>query len=103
MTLRLRAWTEDGPSKEPGVVVDRTISIGRGEPDLDINVDDTYVSKLHARLSPVPDCATPTLLFEDMGSTNGIYVNDTKVYLRKVQAGDLIRCGRTTWIVEEVR
>lgn len=73
-----------------------TIQIGRGK-QCDIQPDDTYVSQVHARISNRND----SWVVEDLGSTNGTYLNQRKVTAPTgISPGDRIRIGKT---VLEVR
>jgi pSer/pThr/pTyr-binding forkhead associated (FHA) protein len=72
------------------------IQIGRGK-DCDIRPDDTYVSQVHARISN----RNGSWVVEDLGSTNGTYLNQRKVTgPTGISPGDRIRIGKT---VLEVR
>jgi pSer/pThr/pTyr-binding forkhead associated (FHA) protein len=54
--------------------------------------DDTFVSQLHARVFRRDD----DLWVEDLGSTNGTFVNDKKVSAPVVlRRGDLLKIGKT--------
>jgi pSer/pThr/pTyr-binding forkhead associated (FHA) protein len=68
------------------------LQIGRGDA-CHIKLDDTYVSSFHARLFPKDG----TWHVEDLGSTNGTYLNRQRVTGSvEVQAGDEVRVGKTT-------
>ena len=55
--------------------------------------DDTFVSQLHARVFR----RDGEIFVEDLGSTNGTYLNDKKVSSAVVvRKGDKVRFGRTT-------
>ncbi len=57
-----------------------------------IRLDDAYVSHVHAKLYG----RNGAWFVEDMGSTNGTYLNDRKVTSAvEVHAGDRIRIGKT--------
>ena len=56
------------------VDVDNAVTIGRGG-DCDLQVNDTYLSSRHARFSN----DAGDLMVEDLGSTNGTYVNQELV------------------------
>lgn len=72
------------------------IVFGRTE-DCDIALEDTYVSSRHARLFQKEE----TWFVEDLGSTNGTYLNRVKVTAPSPLAvGDEIRIGKT---IVEVR
>jgi DNA-binding winged helix-turn-helix (wHTH) protein len=63
--------------------------IGR-DPDVDVTLESTTVSRQHARLHLSPDVAT----IEDLGSKNGTFVNDTRVVApTAISDGDRIRVG----------
>ena len=67
-----------------------TITFGR-DPDNDIFWDDTQVSRHHAQLMRRGD----ELVLEDLGSTNGSFVNEVQVKRQRLKHGDIIRIG---WI-----
>ena len=65
--------------------------IGRGE-KCHVVLDDSYVSQVHARIFSKDD----SYLLEDLGSTNGTYLNRQKVTApTEVQRGDRVKIGRT--------
>jgi FHA domain len=71
--------------------------VGRS-PDCPVHLDhDEYVSSRHALVTP----AENGVWVEDLGSTNGTYVNGAQVTTaRLLQAGDVIRIGETQLRVE---
>ncbi len=72
------------------------ITVGRAA-GCQVTVDDTYVSQLHARVFS----RDGQLMVEDLGSTNGTYLNRVKVAGPMVmQKGDRLQVGNT---VLEVR
>jgi pSer/pThr/pTyr-binding forkhead associated (FHA) protein len=72
------------------------ITVGRAA-GCQVTVDDTYVSQLHARVFT----RDGQLMVEDLGSTNGTYLNRSKVSGPMVmQKGDRLQIGNT---VLEVR
>jgi pSer/pThr/pTyr-binding forkhead associated (FHA) protein len=67
-----------------------TIQIGRAEA-CQIRLDDTYASQFHARISE----RNGAWHVEDLGSTNGTYVNGRKVTgPTPIGAGDQIKVGK---------
>lgn len=67
------------------------LNVGRSEACA-IRLDDTYVSQMHARLYG----KNGVWFVEDLGSTNGTYVNDRRVASPvEVHAGDVVRVGKT--------
>jgi hypothetical protein len=68
------------------------ITVGRGSPN-DVQLDgDEFASAKHARVEPRRD----GVWVEDIGSTNGTYVNGTRIDRpRKLTANDVLRVGET--------
>lgn len=89
----------DSPALQPGSLVElRTPTrIGRGGENA-IRLDgDDFVSTRHALLEPRPD----GLWVEDVGSTNGTFVNGARVTTaRLLGPGDIVRVGQTDLRVE---
>jgi hypothetical protein len=72
--------------------------LGRGR-DCDIVLDDAGVSRRHAHILPGKEGWT----IEDLGSTNGVRVNDEQIHgTQRLRVGDHIELGSTE-IVFEVR
>lgn len=69
-------------------------TVGR-HPDSDIFLDDVTVSRHHCRFNATTD----GLLVEDAGSTNGTYVNSTRVDEHRLVPGDEVLIGRFHLIV----
>jgi pSer/pThr/pTyr-binding forkhead associated (FHA) protein len=72
--------------------LDSVIDVGR-EPSLPLHLDeDTQVSRRHARIS----AQGGQVVVEDLGSTNGTYVNDQPISSpRALSPGDKVRIGLT--------
>ena len=69
-----------------------TLDIGRGSAAA-IRPDDTYISQEHARIYS----RNGSWVVEDLGSTNGTYLNQRKVTMPvEIAPGDRIRLGKTT-------
>jgi hypothetical protein len=78
---RARAFKLTGP-----------IQIGRADA-CHLRLPDTYVSQFHARIYPQDG----SWFVEDLGSTNGTFLNQRKVTSpSEVRAGDRVRIGTTT-------
>ena len=74
-----------------------TIRIGRA-PDNDIVIDDDSVSTEHARIDLVPNQLMDGLIdifIEDLGSTNGTFVNQAPVKRQQLQNFDYVRIAFT--------
>jgi pSer/pThr/pTyr-binding forkhead associated (FHA) protein len=88
------------PALQPGstVDVDGTTSIGRGaEHGVRLDADST-VSSRHA----VVERRADGLWIEDVGSTNGTFVNGARIKgWRLLQPGDVVRIGHTDLAVEQ--
>lgn len=78
------------------VPVDAELTIGRAPGCQIALADDTTVSSLHARVAPDRKGVT----VEDLGSTNGTYVNGKKIAgPTKAKRGAQIQCGNATFEV----
>ena len=62
--------------------------------DCDIRVSDPYVSGQHARITIEPDGTT---WIEDLGSTNGTYLEHAGVR-RRIQGPALLQIGDVIWL-----
>jgi pSer/pThr/pTyr-binding forkhead associated (FHA) protein len=94
--LAASAGTKTGrlrfPDGREHVLDSRAVTIGRGSQN-DIALDgDDFASARHARIEPRRD----GVWVEDAGSTNGTFVNGTRVSKpRRLSPGDVIRVGST--------
>ena len=70
-------------------------TVGRGR-QADVMVDDPSLSRLHARVSVDHD---GQLAVDDLGSTNGIFVNGSEQLSAFVIVGDVVRFGRVEYVV----
>src|SRR3954468_10666712 len=88
LILEIVEGSEAGRQLPLGSVVD----IGR-EPSLPLHLDaDTQVSRRHARITAQGGAA----VVEDLGSTNGTYVNEEPIHSpRTLAPGDRVRIGLT--------
>ncbi|MGV9414258.1 BTAD domain-containing putative transcriptional regulator [Nocardia sp. NPDC003693] len=75
------------------------IKIGRMV-DNDLILDDPKASRYHAHITP----SRAGLLIKDLGSANGVYINETAIETSVVLAdGDAIRIGSTTFVFHAAR
>jgi hypothetical protein len=84
---------------EPGSSFDvgNGATLGRSD-GADINVDDPFASSAHARIFPRGDY----MYVEDMGSTNGTYLNGRQVRTpERLKVADSIRIGDTEYRYQE--
>jgi pSer/pThr/pTyr-binding forkhead associated (FHA) protein len=82
------------------IVVDDELSIGRQAEGAGRLAEDDEISRLHARVSLD---ASGFCAIEDVGSTNGTFVNGLRISGPKtLSAGDTIEVGATTLVVREV-
>ena len=92
-TLRVTQGTQAGLTLPLGDVV----RIGRSA-DAQLILEDDYVSTRHARIYRTPE----GYVVEDLGSTNGTYLNNTRVTApTPFTTADTLRIGRTLMIVEK--
>jgi pSer/pThr/pTyr-binding forkhead associated (FHA) protein len=84
-----RGWSAQ---LEPGAVIGRLS-------DCDLRLADPLASRHHARIW---ECGYDTAI-EDLGSHNGLYVNDRRCEdIVRLRPGDRVRLGATLWIVVPV-
>lgn len=78
-------------------LTDTQITIGRA-PDSTLVIDDDYASSRHARIYP----AEGAWIVEDLGSTNGTWIDRTRITTPTVlPVGAPLRVGRTTLQVQK--
>jgi pSer/pThr/pTyr-binding forkhead associated (FHA) protein len=94
MQVVLVMFRGDGDRRSFSIVRDMTV-IGRRE-DCDLRIPVGDVSRKHCRL--VMD--GETLKVEDLGSSNGTYVNNQRVQEAWVAAGDVIQVGPVQFVVQ---
>ena len=71
--------------------------LGRS-PEANISVStDPKISSNHLRIIASQDA----FQIEDLGSTNGTFLNNEQVTIAKVQLGDMFRCGETNFVIME--
>ncbi len=80
------------PLVPPGLV------IGRGA-DADLRINDPGVSRRHALITVGGAPDRPVVTIEDLGSTNGIIVNGSKVNKAALMEGSRIELGNTRLLV----
>jgi len=85
----------DGPLAGQRFPLMAPLEIGREASGLTLQFDSS-ASRSHASISPGPN----GLIVQDLGSTNGTYVNGQRVTTATAKPGDLVRIGATTFRVE---
>ena len=78
----------DGETVDEVEVTGEVMTIGR-DSDADVTLDDSSVSRRHATLSQV----NSQFFIEDLGSTNGTYLNKKRISIHVLKNGDLIQVG----------
>ena len=88
---RVLVVTQGSQTGQSAALADGVIMIGRGA-DCQIILDDDYVSTRHARVVSGEN----GVYVEDMGSTNGSYVNGQRITApTTITMSDTVRIGRT--------
>ena len=81
----------DGEAEIVHVINKKTTAIGRTD-DNDIQIDTKYISRHHARVL----IAAGSTVIEDLGSTNGVFVNECRISRRcALKEGDVVMIGKT--------
>ena len=93
-----RLVVEESPIVPPGVIfpLEGWINVGRAATS-DIVLDEQFVSSTHARLVP----RGQFYYVEDLGSTNGTFVNEKQVTDAQLKMDSRLRIGETTFRYEE--
>jgi pSer/pThr/pTyr-binding forkhead associated (FHA) protein len=87
-----------GPAQGSNIEIGQELQIGRSAGDDGRLGDDPEISRQHARISRD---AQGQLVVEDLGSTNGTYVNGQRISGPQVlNPGDTVQLGRSTLSVE---
>ncbi len=93
-----RLIVEESPIIPPGVVfpLEGWITVGRAA-NSDIVLDEQFVSSTHARMV----LRGQFYYVEDLGSTNGTFVNEKQVTEAQLKLDSRLRIGETTFRYEE--
>ena len=93
-----RLIVEESPIIPPGVIfpLEGWITVGRASTS-DVVLDEQFVSSTHARLVP----RGQFYYVEDLGSTNGTFVNEKQVTDAQLKMDSRLRIGETTFRYEE--
>jgi len=94
MDVKLVFFKPNGQRKDFPIAKAQAV-IGRGE-DCDLRVPLASVSRRHTRLTLQGD----ELAVEDLGSSNGTYVNNQRVTEEKLKAGDRLVVGPVVFTVQ---
>jgi hypothetical protein len=96
-----RLVVQRSPSLEEGgefPVNSAPVTVGRGGQNDLVLTGDEFASARHARIEARPD----GVWVQDLDSTNGTYVNGSRVIGAKLLvAGDILRVGETDLLIEE--
>jgi adenylate cyclase len=74
-----------------------TLVVGRA-PNSDIPIIDPTISRRHAEV----ECGDATVTIRDLGSSNGTFVNGTRVDVSPVDAGDVVTFGKVAFRLAQV-
>jgi hypothetical protein len=85
-----RLLVEHAAGHESGIAYDLSEEVTLGRGDVEIRLEDPFASSSHARISREGH----VVLIEDLGSTNGTYLNDSPLSgPQPLHDGDRIRIG----------
>lgn len=84
------------PEDKPVVSVEKpVVTIGKKKEEVDVVLQDSSVSRMHARITR----EGKEYYLEDLNSTNGTFKNGLRLQpyeKRKLESGDELKCGRVT-------
>jgi pSer/pThr/pTyr-binding forkhead associated (FHA) protein len=93
-----RLVVESVPGLTRGMSYDVSAGATLGRGDAEIQLEDPFASSQHARLTR----QGAILVIEDLGSTNGTYLNDELLRgPRPLHAGDRVRIGDSTFTYDD--
>jgi transcriptional regulator with PAS, ATPase and Fis domain len=81
----------EGPGKGKSVEITSSLTIG-SRPDSDLRLEDPTVSRRHAEISRTAE----GLLLQDLGSTNGTFLNGVRVDRAYLRDGAVVTVGETS-------
>jgi hypothetical protein len=85
-----RLLVERAAGHQSGIAYDLSEGLTLGRGDVEIRLEDPFASSHHARISR----EGPAVIIEDLGSTNGTYLNETPLSgPQPLHDGDRIRIG----------
>jgi hypothetical protein len=85
-----RLLVEQAAGHQTGVAYDLSEGVMLGRGDVEIKLEDPFASSHHARITR----EGPVVIIEDLGSTNGTYLNETPLSgPQPLHDGDRIRIG----------
>ena len=91
----MRTLATDEPEKTFRILPGNVRTVGRAA-GADFIVDGGLVSRVHCRLTALPD---GTLEVNDLESTNGTFVNGDRITTTRLTSGDKLRVGRVELMV----
>src|SRR3954466_7508298 len=94
MQVVLVMFRADGERKSFSITRDVTV-MGRRE-DCDFRIPLGDISRKHCRLIKEDEA----LKIEDLGSSNGSYVNGKRIHEADLQAGDTVQIGPVVFVVQ---
>ena len=77
------------------IQIGQSRTVGRGR-EADVMMDDSSLSRLHGRIAVDRD---GQLSVDDLGSTNGTFVNGIEQLSAYLMLGDTVRFGRVEYVV----
>jgi len=98
-SIRLRPALASSHVPAIALAPGETKTIGRSA-QADVVIDEPSLSRLHARVTMLPNGAATV---EDLGSTNGVLVNNVQQPAARLTVGDKLQLGLVEYRVEAIR
>ena len=97
--MKLKLVCQDSLASPREIVVDHLpFDLGRGA-DVNLRIDDRWLSRRHCRLVLCGD----ELFVRDLGSRHGVFVNGQRVTECRLNAGDHLSIGLSHFTIEYIQ
>ena len=95
--MALIIQTVDGVVSNKFEIKDQPLCFGRS-PKNQVQIDDLAVSNEHARIvAETDEKGNQLFILEDLGSTNGSFINESKIERQQLHHNDSLRIGWNTF------
>jgi pSer/pThr/pTyr-binding forkhead associated (FHA) protein len=96
--MKFKLLRLDVPPHESELLLESAspITLGRDHPDVDVQINDNWVSRLQCVIEEIEG----TLRVRDLGSRHGTFVNELQIQEMPLRSGDRLSVGVSTFEVQ---